>query len=267
MKTFNIFLIYTIVFLLVSGCKGEKGETPPQVPAGRQTAEVPPAPEMSEGSAVKAPSEEITVTVLVDENSKPEVISIKLSPKLVYPGTKIKAEVEGHDRDGDAVTFTYEWKRNGTIIENTALNELDTADFKKGDLIILFVTPFDGKEKGKTRWSITVMIANRPPEINSLPPITVSNGRYIYEVKAADADGDTLTFSLEDAPPGMSIDSVTGVIQWDIPAEAGASYRFTVVVSDGDAKAYQGITLKPRVEIQEKSPASPFDKGGSRNVG
>ena len=229
------------------GCKGKEGEPPAQKPAETKIGEAIPAPQQPEGATGKEIAEKEGEAV---KNNPPEVISIKLSPKLVYPGMKIKAEVEGHDRDGDAVTFTYEWKRNGNVIENKILSELDTADLKKGDLITLFVTPFDGKEMGKKKWSATVMIANRPPEINSLPPITVSGGRYIYEVKAADADGDTLTFSLEEAPPGMSIDPATGVIQWNIPSDAKDSYSFRIVVTDGDGKAFQGLTLNPKIEIR-----------------
>ncbi|MEK7842212.1 MAG: cadherin repeat domain-containing protein, partial [Deltaproteobacteria bacterium] len=125
---------------------------------------------------------------------------------------------------------------------------------KKGDLITLYVTPFDGKKKGKTRWSPTRMITNRPPVIISLPPIAISNGKYIYEVKANDPDGDILTFSIEDAPQGMTIDSATGVIQWDIPAatdvELPPTYNIRIVVSDGDAIAFQGFAMTPNYSGQ-----------------
>ncbi len=188
------------------------------------------------------------------KNALPEILSIKLSPKVVYPGDKIKTEVEGKDEDGDAVTFYHEWRKNDEILQGETSNELDTSRFKKGDIVTLYVTPFDGKEKGKMRWSPTLMIANRPPEITSIPATAVSNGKYIYEVKAIDSDGDTLTFSLETGPPGMTIDPSTGVVRWDIPPpgerdlKSVPGYDIMIAVTDGDAKAFQGFTLNLQME-------------------
>lgn len=247
MKLYNLFLFSFIIFLLVSGCKGDKVEPPAQKPPETQTVETAPVSQKPEGAIVVESGEKEAEEV---KNNLPEVTSIKLSPKLVYPGTKIESEVEGRDEDGDAVSFTYEWKKNDRAMPEEVLDELDTKSFKKGDLIMLFVTPFDGKENGKKRWSTTVMIANRPPEITSLPPTGVSNGKYIYEVKASDEDGDTLSYSLEDSPPGMTIDPSTGIIHWNIPSDAKDSYSFRIVVTDGDGKAFQGLTLNPKIEIR-----------------
>ena len=94
------------------------------------------------------------------------------------------------------------------------------------------------------------MIANRPPEIISVPSATISNGKYIYEVKAADPDNDALTFSLEEAPPAMTIDPETGVIRWDVPPEAKGTHNIRIVATDGDAKAFQIFTLSPEIETK-----------------
>ena len=182
-------------------------------------------------------------------------MSIKLSPKIVYHGTKIKTAVSGKDADDDdEVTYFYEWRRNDTVLPDNIQPEIDTKGFKKGELITLFVTPFDGKDKGKTRFSRTIVIANRPPEITSLPPVSLSNGKYIYEVKANDPDGDVLTYSLENAPSGMAIDPATGVIKWDIPAATDSkpvsTYDIRIVVSDGDAAAFQGFSMTPNYSGQ-----------------
>ena len=241
-----LFLFITSFF--IDGCSGDKVEAPPPKPAENQISEAAPAPQQPE--VVKEPQKEVEETAAVVENSRPEVLSIKLSPKLVYPGTNIKAEVQGYDKDGDAVTFSYEWKKNGNIIAHQVIDELSTDGFKKNDLVTLFVTPSDGKERGKTKWSPTIMIANRPPEITSMPSTTISNGKYIYEVKAADPDNDMLTFSLEEAPSGMTIDPETGVVRWDIPPEAKGTHNIRIAATDGDAKAFQIFTLTPKIETK-----------------
>lgn len=247
----KFFLWVSVVAFILSGCSSEKVEPPPapqqQVSeaetrvvegGGREPSAFQEAAQTSVSSP--APSSEI-------KNHPPEVVRIDLSPKLVYAGMRIVSQVEGKDDDGDTVSYYYEWKRNDKVIEGEGLGELDTKEFKKGDLITLYVTPFDEKVKGKTAWSTTVMIANHPPEITSTPPGGLSDGRYLYEVKATDAEGDKLTYSLEGAPPGMAIDPASGVVQWNVPqgdkAKPGSIYNIKVVVSDGDAKAFQGFKL------------------------
>lgn len=240
-----------IILLLISRWRGEKGETPspsPEAPAPAITAPATRAPEPSRPPEMRealAPSVPATPSP-VKGNTPPEVASIRLNPKLVYPGTRIKAEVEGRDADDDPVSFYYEWRKGDTVLPYEVTSELDTKDFKKGDLLTLYVTPFDGKEMGKRKWSPTIMIANRPPEITSTPPAAISNGKYKYDVKASDPDDDKLSFSLEGAPPGMTVDPATGHIEWNLSAVTDlkvASFNIKVVVSDSEAQAFQTFNV------------------------
>lgn len=240
----TILMIF-IAGIMILGCASEKTEEPaPQVkPAEVQTkvAEVgglQPAslqesmPEVAAG-APAAPS--------TQKNKLPEIVTIRLTPRLVYPGAKVKAEPESRDEDGDTVSFYYDWKRNDDLLTGEILDEIGTTGFKKGDFITVTITPHDGKERGKPRRSLPLIVANRPPEITSSSPSDLSNGKYIYEVKAADPDGDKLSFSIEGAPSGMTIDSATGAIRWDVPQPG--TYNIKIEVSDGDAKAFQGFEL------------------------
>lgn len=248
------YLPYIALPLLIWGCRGEKIENPPP------KSEMPTAVASDPPMVLDGPSER-EIQGRVEEgknpviaNRAPEIVSMKLSPRLIYPGTKIRVEAEGKDDDGDTLTFYYEWKRNDTLLQGEGLEELDTKAFKKGDFITAIVTPFDGKEKGKSRRSIPLIVANRPPEITSFPPQDVKEGRYVYEVKATDPDNDNLNFTLEESPTGMTIDSATGILTWHVPVETNSesvpSYGVRVIVSDGDAKAFQGFSLNLNRGIQ-----------------
>ena len=83
---------------------------------------------------------------------------------------------------------------------------------------------------------------NNAPTITS-SPITNSliNLLYTYNVEATDADGDTLIYALLLTPPGMTIDSSTGVISWT-PSTVG-DYNVTIKVSDGDLFDTQAFTI------------------------
>ena len=68
---------------------------------------------------------------------------------------------------------------------------------------------------------------------------------FSYKVVAEDPDGDTLEFSLDAAPEGMTIDSATGTISWEAGEDQRkGAYEFDVIASDPEgAKAVQPITL------------------------
>src|SRR5262249_50521203 len=56
------------------------------------------------------------------------------------------------------------------------------------------------------------------PMILSQPDITVRSGQhYTYSVRAFDPDGDPLRYLLTNAPTGMTIDSGTGLVDWNAP--------------------------------------------------
>jgi hypothetical protein len=73
--------------------------------------------------------------------------------------------------------------------------------------------------------------SNQPPEITSEAPLMV-NRTYEYDVDATDADGDALSFSLNAAPDGMTIDAVTGEIVWTAAPDQIGSFTPVVIVDD-----------------------------------
>jgi hypothetical protein len=97
---------------------------------------------------------------------------------------------------------------------------------------------------GRPLISDAIVIANAPPSITSTPTGLISEGRYQYLVTAIDADRDVLSYTLEKAPRGMTIDKGTGLIQWQLSAGMSGSYHVRVVVEDGQSgHAFQEFDL------------------------
>lgn len=93
------------------------------------------------------------------------------------------------------------------------------------------------------QFTIQVRAANLPPVIESVPPIdATATLDYFYEVLANDPEMDPLTYSLALAPDGMSIDSETGVIEWQ-PDIVGATQVAILVQDDQGAAALQEFDL------------------------
>ena len=73
-------------------------------------------------------------------------------------------------------------------------------------------------------------VPNLAPEFNSVPNLFASAGQnYSYQAEAVDSDGDRISYLLYSAPPGMSIDSETGLLSWtptvDTPAQTEVILR------------------------------------------
>jgi hypothetical protein len=72
---------------------------------------------------------------------------------------------------------------------------------------------------------------------------------YIYDVEATDPDNDKLVYSLEKAPPGMTIDADSGKIRWPKADISTGEFEVTVVVSDP-----QGLTDVQTYTLEVKEP-------------
>ena len=162
-------------------------------------------------------------------NSPPEIRGVQFVGGDGRPGNTLGVETQGYDADGDPVQFEIAWQKNGQPAGT--VNRL-TAPVKRGDKVSVTVTPFDGKDRGKSA-TLSREILNTPPAIEGQEQFQVTDNAVTFHVRASDADGDPLTYSLKDAPVGMSIDRGTGWVRWVTSPGTTGKVPFTVVVSDG----------------------------------
>ncbi|TFH31929.1 MAG: cadherin repeat domain-containing protein [Deltaproteobacteria bacterium] len=162
-------------------------------------------------------------------NSSPEIRGIRFVGGDGRPGNTLGVEAEGYDADGDPVQFEIAWQKNG---QPAGTGNRLTAPVKRGDKVTMTITPFDGKDRGISA-TLSREILNTPPAIEGQEQFQVSDNVVTFHVRASDADGDPLTFSLKEAPAGMSIDHGTGWVRWVTSPGTTGKAPFTVVVSDG----------------------------------
>lgn len=104
-------------------------------------------------------------------------------------------------------------------------------------------------------FSVTVTSDNRVPRISGSPASSVVAGNaYGFTPVASDPDGDSLSFSILNAPPWASFDMATGRL-WGKPTEAdwGEYVDILIEVSDGELAS----VLPPfsiRVDLPNKAP-------------
>jgi len=189
----------------------------------------------------------VRTNVLTIGNLRPVISSVSLAPIDPPVGAIMTATAAATDPDGDEVALTYQWYVNGKpVTEFQKSKDFSTVNLRKKDLVFAIVAPSDETSAGELKESEIIEIANSAPQITSTPQYSIQNGSYQYPVKAKDPDGDALTYRLIKSPPGMTIDSSTGLIHWNVPLTVQEKQDLAIKISadDGDGgTAYQEYSL------------------------
>ena len=194
-----------------------------------------------------------TTEPLVVGNSPPVVDHLAIEPESVSPGVPVQAHADMSDVDRDLIRVSYRWWKNDSLIQEGDEAELNTAGFSRGDTLSVEAVPFDGVQKGKAVRSVPIRVGNSPPRIVSAPAKSIVNNRYDYQVEATDAESDTITFSLETAPPGMTIDEHRGSVSWQISPDQIGVHKVRILAKDSQgAITFQEFELNLTAAVPAK---------------
>ena len=86
---------------------------------------------------------------------------------------------------------------------------------------------------------------NQAPMFSTIPIIAATIGQaYHYDANATDSEHNPLTFSLENAPAGMSVDANSGLITWTPTSAQAGKNRVSLKVIDGQGgSATESFTI------------------------
>ena len=162
-----------------------------------------------------------------------------LTPEVPTTSDDLLVTVEGVDEDeGDTVTATYAWSKNGTLFEEVSGGVLSADHTTRGDVWQVIVTPTDGEDNA-TPITLSVSIANEAPVLNSedvsLSPFNASGTTDLSVIVAAatDADNDDIQFSYTWAVGSTTLGSETGSTLAASNFEAGDTVKAVVTPYDG----------------------------------
>jgi hypothetical protein len=198
-------------------------------------------------------------------NRAPLVDAVALEPEgTVRAGDVIVASPLARDPDEDSLRFEYAWLVNGN--ERRGGRELPTEGLKRGDRVQVRVVASDGASRSEPVLGPEVILGNTPPRITRLPDLETESGTFRYQFEAVDPDGDrNLRFFLDQAPPGMTIDPILGVVSWKPDASQAGKHPVEVGVKDGQGEGTTFLfevtvtaTLpEPAAGAPEAPPAAP----------
>jgi RHS repeat-associated protein len=190
-------------------------------------------------------TQSFTITVRA-VNTPPNVTSTP--PTFASIGNQYSYAVRATDIDGDSLTFAPITMPTGMTIDSpSGLIRWTPAANQLGSLSVAFRVD-DGQGGAATQFYtlvVTATAANNPPVITSNPNFVATvDLSYQYNVTATDADGDTLTYQLQNPPAGMAINATTGVVTWTPTAAQLGTHTITVAAIDGQAGGTQTYTLR-----------------------
>lgn len=165
-------------------------------------------------------------------NSPPNIIHASAAIQGGGNGGEVVAQVDARDVDNDNVRYTYRWFRNAKPIEGASGPSIGMDQIEKGDVVYAEVVASDNMSQSAAFRTEVVTIDNHPPQILSEPGAP-KGGEFVYQLDVQDEDLDRLSYTLVDAPEGMTIDS-NGLLRWQLPTgdDRKGSHRVTIQVTD-----------------------------------
>src|SRR5205807_1856955 len=137
-------------------------------------------------------------------------------PGVVQTNDTLTAAASGHDADGDPVTFSYQWLKNGAAIAGATGATLDLSrpgNGDPGDRITVQVTASDGALSSAPATSAEAVVADTAPAVDAVtvsPSAPTTDQLLTAVVSARDADGDPITYAYQWFKNGAAIAGATG---------------------------------------------------------
>src|SRR5581483_6648639 len=147
----------------------------------------------------------------------------------------LRVNATASDADGDAVTLSYRWSRNGALLAQYTGDVIPANVTHKSDVWAVTVTPNDGRMDGPSS-TASVTISNTPPVVTSLrltPLHPRTNDVLHAEATASDVDGTPVTFTYKWTRDGVLVSPPNGP---DVAASLttkGQVWNVTVRPDDG----------------------------------
>jgi hypothetical protein len=176
-------------------------------------------------------------TVIVLNTNRPPAFTKMLKDTVVFEGQLLKFDIDAADPDGDAITFGLQGQSAGMQIDTLTGIFTWTPAFNQQGLHNFSVRASDSQGSNVTAGiSITVTNTNRAPVFTAVMKDTTinENQQLTFDYNASDPDNDIVTFFLQNAPAGMLIDSITGIMNWLPGFDQSGNHNFIISAKDNN---------------------------------
>ncbi|MDP3769888.1 MAG: tandem-95 repeat protein [Candidatus Sungbacteria bacterium] len=188
----------------------------------------------------ESPAAAISITI-DPVNDAPVVNSVLITPSVPKTNDVLTANINASDIEGDALTYTYQWKKNGADILGATSDTLDLAPRSagdKGDVIAVEMVALD-LSGGVSAPVISsgIIIANTAPAASHESIILNEDTNATSTFSAVDPDsGDILSYEIVTHPDPLlgSLGPISGnEVLYTAMADAHGADSFAYRASDG----------------------------------
>ncbi|MEC4896387.1 MAG: putative Ig domain-containing protein, partial [Oscillatoria sp. PMC 1051.18] len=178
-------------------------------------------------------------------NQNPVFISNPPTDTLLVDDT-LRYLVRATDADADALTYSLSLAPSGAVIDpETGYLVWHPTPEQVGTANLMVKVSDDRGGFELQYFQLEVAYPNRSPVFTSSLPTSqqIQQGKpFTYQARAIDADQDTITYELIDAPDNLTLNPNTGLVSWT-PEELG-DVEFTLKARDGKGgEALQNLSL------------------------
>jgi RHS repeat-associated protein len=190
-------------------------------------------------------------------NHAPLFTSIVPDNAQVQSGKNFQFQSSAIDPDNDALIYSLASSTgNGTTIDATTGLVTWTPDDTQLGTRQFTILAADGKG-GQAFQTVTLTVNaadnNQAPIFTSTPRTTTRIGSsYFYQIEATDPNGDALTYSLVNAPTGMTLEN--GLISWQSTAAQAGQQTVTIQASDGTLTTEQTYQITVSHQASNRAP-------------
>ncbi len=148
--------------------------------------------------------------------------------------------VSATDADNDTITYSATGSPTGATFSGQIFSW--TPSYSQAGTHQVTFTASDGQAQDFETITITVNNVNRAPVLESIGSKSVSeNSTLSFSISAADADGDTITYSVANLPTGAVF--VGQSFTWTPGYNQAGTHQVTFTTSDGQAQDSETVTI------------------------
>lgn len=196
-------------------------------------------------------------------NRAPEAPRIRVGPEDPTTRDDLEAYIldEAIDPDGDPVTYTYRWFRDGELVEDLTEAVVPAGETERGEEWEAVVAASDGELTGPSDQD-DVEIINAPPEISLQlgPESPDTEATLTAVVEVEDPDDDEASWSIAWTRNGTAQDEIDGTEVR--PGKTTRGDVWTVIVTaadteDGEASEQASLTIRNATPIVNSAAFTP----------
>ncbi|QVW34012.1 putative Ig domain-containing protein [Geobacter sulfurreducens] len=212
----------------------------------------------------------VSITVTMAPQQPPAVI--KPADQTSDKDVMVNLQIQAIDADGDALTYSASGLPTGLSI-NSATGLISGIPTTVGTYTIT-VSVTDGTATTRTTFTWMVIIPPTAPVVTKpADQASPENGSVSLQIQATDVNGDGLTYSAAGLPPGLTMNSKTGLISGNIPYCSAGTYPVTIMAKDpgnlSGSTMFSWVVTKTNVApivIKPANQSSPLNNGVSLQI-